>query len=128
MNYPTARSGWDWDATAGRWVRFDDGVESLAADGTTRLGATNVLVLRVTTRDTGAKDAAGGSVPETVLTGSGELTLFSGGQQVGGTWTKGADNDPFVFTDAAGQPLLLRPGNTWVELLPSTGTLESGVQ
>ena len=67
-------------------------------------------------------------MPETILTGSGELTLFTGGQQVGGTWTKGADNDPFVFTDAAGQPLLLRPGTTWVELLPSTGTLESGVE
>lgn len=124
--YPTARSGWEWDAASGSWLRFDDGVASVAADATTRLRATNVLVLRVATRDTGLRDSAGAPVPETILTGSGELSLFSGGQVVTGTWSKGGDNDPFVFTDAAGQPLLLRPGTTWVELLPVQGTLETG--
>lgn len=124
--YPTSRSGWEWDAAAGAWLRFDDGVASTTADVTTQLRATNVLVLRVTTQDTGAKDSAGAPVPETILTGSGALSLFSSGQMVAGTWAKGGDNEPFVFTDPNGLPLLLTPGNTWVELLPAEGTLEFG--
>lgn len=125
--YGSVRSGWEWDAGVGRWMRFDDGVASMNAEATAQLSATNVLVLRVTVRDTGAKDASGAPVPETVLTGSGPLVLFSGGRQVEGSWSKGsADSDPFVFTDAAGAPLVLAPGHTWVELLPSSGELTTG--
>lgn len=122
--YPNVRSGWEWSADAGAWLRYDDGVASMTADATAQLRATNVLVLRVTTRNTGAKDSAGAPVPETVLTGSGELVQFSGGQMVSGTWSKGGDNEPFVFRDSAGLPLLLTPGTTWVELLPTEGVLE----
>lgn len=122
--YPSVRSGWEWDEGAGAWLRYDDGVQSLTADATAQLRATNVLVLRVAISDTGAKDSAGAPVPETVLTGSGELRQFTAGRMVEGTWTKGGDNDPFVFTDSAGLPLLLLPGSTWVELLPLEGTLE----
>ncbi len=122
--YPNVRSGWEWSAEAGAWLRYDDGVASLTADATAQLRATNVLVLRVTTRNTGARDPAGAPVPETVLTGSGELRQFSNGQMVSGTWSKGGDNDPFEFRDAAGLPLLLTPGTTWIELLPAEGSLE----
>lgn len=125
-DYGSVRSGWEWDPASGRWFRFDDGVASTTADATTQLSAANVLVLRVNTRDTGARDSTGAWVPETILTGSGPLVLFSGGRMVEGTWSKGGDNDPFAFTDAAGAPLKLAAGNTWVELLPTQGTLTTG--
>jgi len=123
--YPTVRSGWVWESESGLWERYDNGVANWSTD-LVPLTATNVLVLRVEIRDTGSRDSANQWVPETVLTGSGDLVLFSGGAMAEGTWSKGADNDPFEFTDAAGEPLLLAPGTTWVELLPVDSTLTSG--
>jgi len=123
--YPTVRSGWVWESESGLWERYDNGVANWSTD-LVPLTATNVLVLRVEIRDTGSRDSANQWVPETVLTGNGDLTLFSGGAMAEGTWSKGADNDPFEFTDAAGEPLLLAPGTTWVELLPVDSTLTSG--
>ena len=122
VDYPGAKSTWTWEAGSSRYLRSDQGSDSVEVDGT-RIAATNVVVLRVETRNTGALDPAGNPVPETILSGSGSLTLFQGGTTTEGTWTKGGDNDPFVLTDAAGEPLTLAPGNTWIELLPSRGSI-----
>ena len=120
VSYPGARSGWAYSPDTGSYLRSDSGTDSVEADGT-RISARNVLLLDVTTRDTGLLDPAGSPVPETVLTGSGSLRLFAGGRMVQGSWSKGGDDEPFALTDAAGLPLVLSPGNTWVELLPERG-------
>lgn len=120
LAYPGARSQWDYSADVGAYLRSDSGTASVEADGT-RISARNVLVLDVTTRDTGLLDPAGNPVPETLLSGTGSLHLFTGGRVVDGSWSKGADDEPFVLTDAGGAPLVLSPGNTWVELLPERG-------
>lgn len=122
VNYPGASSSWTWDPAVGAFLRSDSGTASVQEDAT-RIAAANVLVLNVETTNTGGVDPAGNPVPETILTGSGSLTLFSGGASVDGTWSKGGDTEPFVLTDAAGNPLTLTPGTTWVELLPSQGSM-----
>lgn len=119
--YPGARSMWEYRTGDGTYARSDDGTPSVEVDGT-RVFAHNVLLLQVTTRDTGRVDPAGNPVPETVLTGSGRLHLVTGGRVVAGTWSKGGDEDPFVLTDSAGEPLVLTPGTTWVELVPERAT------
>lgn len=120
VNYPAARTTWAFDAASGLYFRADNGTSSVQADGS-QLNARNVLVLRVTTKMTGALDPVGNPVPETILSGSGVLYLFQGGKVVEGKWSKGGDKDPFVLTDLAGAPLVLTPGNTWLELLPERG-------
>lgn len=120
VDYPGARSVWEYVPDAQGYQRSDNGTPSVEADGT-RIVTRNVLVLDVTTRDTGLRDPVGSPVPETVLTGSGTLHLFTGGSVVSGTWSKGGDGDPFVLTDEAGGPLVLAPGKTWIELLPERG-------
>ena len=120
VTYPGARSAWEYSPDVGTYLRSDGGTPSLEADGT-RISSRNVLVLDVTTRDTGLFDSVGNPVPETVLTGSGTLHLFSGGRLVPGTWAKSGDEEPFVLLDDAGAPLVLAPGTTWVELLPERG-------
>lgn len=119
VDYPSARSRWEFSPD-GVYLRSDGGTPSVEADGT-RISARNVLVLDVTTRNTGLFDSVGNPVPETVLTGSGTLHLFSGGRVVQGSWSKGADDEPFVLVDGAGSLLVLAPGTTWVELLPERG-------
>lgn len=119
---PSAQPRWSYDAGAHRWLRSEGTTPSRTAAGV-RMTAQNVLVLRVRTRDAGYRDPIGNPVPETVLTGSGALTLVSGGRRVAGTWHKASRDAGLHLTDAGGHPLLLAPGTTWVELLPTSGSL-----
>ena len=92
-----------------------------------RLTATNVVVLRVQVRTTSAVDPNGTHVPETILVGSGDAVVASGGRTIEATWTKEDTTDVLTLTTADGEPVLLAPGNTWVELMPTNeGSYELG--
>ena len=117
---------WTWSAPDGRWIRAERGVPALDADGIP-LRAVNVVVLRVDVVTTPFTDAAGNHVPETVMVGSGEALIATGGHTVTATWSKASVTAPVVLTGADGQPLRLAPGNTWIELVPKgTGSVTVG--
>lgn len=118
--FPSSRPAWEW--AGDRWLRSESAAPAMAESGMA-IGAENVLVLRVETRDTGYRDAGGASVPETILTGSGPAQVFTGGFVIDGTWSKDGDTDLLVLRDAAGAEITLAPGQTWVELLPSNATV-----
>jgi hypothetical protein len=83
---------------------------------------TNVVVQRVTIRGSRFKDVHGQPTPYTVTTGTGAVTVLRDGQRVTGTW-KRAGYGATRFYDAKGKQIALRPGPTWVLLLPTTGSL-----
>lgn len=123
---PTSRLGiafserepraWDWDAAGWAWLRSQDGEPDVEASGE-RVRATNVVTLRV------AIDRRFGEVPLTVLTGTGEAWVSVAGRTAHGTWSKDADAAPIVLTADDGRALPLAPGNTWVELAPTEGSV-----
>ncbi len=116
---PEAVPSWTWNPVARVWERAEGADPAFAADGV-RVAATNVVVLRVEIVETGALDPAGNHVPETLLSGrGGEAVVATGGRTATVTWSKGADADPVVLTAADGSPVLLAPGTTWVELVPT---------
>ena len=102
-----------WDETRG-YVRVQDGVVHTTLDETP-LVVTNVVVFeteyRRSTINPGSVDA------ETV--GSGVVNLLIGGERFEGTWARESRTDPYRFFDAAGDPLPLDPGRTWMTLVPS---------
>lgn len=49
--------------------------------------------------------------------GTGPGTIFQDGQAIAINWTKAGDKEQLVFTDAAGQPVAINPGQTWITLL-----------
>ena len=116
---------WTWSAADGRWLRAEGSTPAVEADGA-RIGATNVVVLRVDVVQTEARDPAGNPVPETILTGSGRALVASGGHTVEATWSKPAVGDRVELTDADGAPVTLAPGTAWVELVPHSGTVATG--
>lgn len=128
VRFPRANPGWTWqaDGDAGRgwppgvWARDESGVPQRSADGDA-IGATNVLVLRVEVMMTGARDAAGNPVPETILEGHGVAHVGTGGHVIEATWSKGAARDPLVLKDKGGREVELAPGSTWIELVPTSG-------
>lgn len=51
------------------------------------------------------------------VVGSGAVSIFQDGQIQQGTWTKASEKEQIKFTDAAGQPIGLNPGQTWITLV-----------
>ena len=111
---------WTWKAADGRWLRSEGSTPAVEADGR-RIGATNVVVLRVDVVATEARDPVGNPVPETILTGTGRALVASGGHTVEATWSKPGTGDRVRLTGADGEPVTLAPGTTWVELVPNDG-------
>jgi hypothetical protein len=117
---------WTWSQPDAVWLRAEGSTPAVEADGAP-LRATNVVVLRVDVVDTRFVDSAGNPVPETVVVGSGEALVATGGRTVPVRWSKASVTDPVVLTGADGQPVRLAPGSTWVELVPNaTGSVTVG--
>ncbi|WP_170245493.1 DUF3048 domain-containing protein [Microbacterium saccharophilum] len=111
----SARS-WRWDAGSAAYLRSQDGRADLDAAGA-QLRATNVVVLQV------AIDWSYGIVPRTVMVDSGDAWVSTGGSVIRGRWSKQSQTSPIALTNAAGGEIRLAPGNTWVELVPTSGSI-----
>lgn len=99
-----------WEPTTRTWLRSVLGEPSTMASGV-QIAPTNVVVQFTTyTPSVGAPGATG------TVTGSGEVWVFTDGKLAKGTWTRNDPALPAVYTDAAGAPIKLAPGRTWVEL------------
>jgi hypothetical protein len=119
---PKWRVTWTYDDGAGRYLRQQPWGPHVTTDGI-QVSAQNVLILEVASEPGKIGDGAGAPVPILQLVdGSGRLVALSGGRSVTGTWSKAGVNEPFQLRTESGDPLLLSPGNTWVELpAPSAG-------
>jgi hypothetical protein len=102
---------WRWDQKNAAYLRTNSGKPHKDQAGN-QIATNNVVVLFVDYRPSPA-DARS---PEAQTTGTGDALIFTGGQLVLAKWTRGKPTDPWTFTDAAGKPVLLTPGRTWVEL------------
>lgn len=111
---------WAWDAGSGTWHRSQNGTPHVDAAGT-RVAPKNVVVQFVNYLDTGYRDQSGEPVPEAELIGQGEVWVFSDGKVIKGQWRKPDAATPTAFTTVDGNPILLSPGQTWMEL-PRPGT------
>jgi len=112
---PMSSAAWTW--SGGHWLRTQDGSPDVLVDGS-RVTADNIVILSVATAGTGITDAAGNEDPLPVVIGSGTCWLLRDGQVQQGTWQRPTVARPMVIVDAAGHPLPLHPGRTWIELLP----------
>lgn len=100
-----------WDAARGGWGRYNRGIEPFMATGfpePVHVAPNNVIVQFIPY----------GAGADGDVMGSGEVWVFSNGQLIRGTWAKPYSPSPTLLLDAAGQPIRLTPGRTWVELVP----------
>lgn len=108
---------WSWDAGGEAWMRDQNGSAHLDESGDP-VRAANVVVRFTPYGDSGVRDSTGALVPEASAVGEGDAWLLSGGRAQPGRWHKPSADAVTTYTDSAGQPLLLAPGTTWVEVLP----------
>ncbi len=118
---PSAQPEWKWDAERALWLRYERTTPHVTYDGT-QLYTDNVVILWAQVKYT-TQISRGLSVPETLVAGrSGTGWVASEGMFLAVKWSKQDRFSPFVLTLSSGEPVYLKPGNTWVELVPSSGT------
>lgn len=112
---------WTWSRKADAWLRAHGEEPHLAEEGGP-VSATNVLV-QVVEMVIGPR---GGITPHLELTGSGRAYLFRDGRVIVGRWERPKLGDVTRFVAKDGREMALAPGNTWVELFPSS--FEVGIE
>jgi hypothetical protein len=106
------RVHWQWDAASGTYLRFSDDKVHKDAINDDQVATNNVVVLNVDYKPSPADPSS----PEAQTEGFGVAWVFSGGKVIKGAWVRADRLQPFSLQDDAGNPILLTPGRTFVEL------------
>jgi hypothetical protein len=111
----SSQPSWSWDAERGVWSRSQSGERDRDPSGTP-YSAVNVIVLRVPV-------SVSQGIPKTELIGRGEAWVSSGGMTIKATWSKSSRTGRIRLVDETGTVVRLAPGNSWIELVPLSGSV-----
>jgi len=106
------KASWEWDADKRAFARRHDAKVHLDSNGE-QVTTENLLVLTVEYKISAANKKS----PEAQTTGTGVAWVLQQGKITQGTWTRADKMSPWTLTDEAGEPILLTPGRTFVELI-----------
>ena len=103
-----------WDHVLGGWVRIQDGIlHTTETDfGVAEIAPGNVVVLWMPY----GRSEADRRSPQALSFGSGQALVLTAGSVHEAVWERTEDRAGYRFTDAAGNPLTLSPGSTWLLL------------
>lgn len=114
-----------YDEDSGTYLRWDGGEPHVDAATGEQLAATNVVVAYAHHVDADFyEDYPRTNHPsvQIQLWGTGPAVIFRDGKAYEGLWARPNRDDMLVFRDAEGQiPIPLKPGNTWIEMVPLEG-------
>ncbi|HUX03916.1 MAG TPA: DUF3048 domain-containing protein [Acidimicrobiales bacterium] len=103
---------WTWDTTTHGWDRTLFG-QPIVTGTNVRVSPKNVIVMYVN-----YVNGVGTFTSYANLQGTGSALVFTDGHELHATWSHGTSKSSVItYTNAAGQPIALTPGQTWVELL-----------
>ena len=103
----------------GAWVRYDDG-DPLPLEGAPKVTVDNVIIEEHTVDYSDIVDVAGNNSTEIAdVTGSGPAVLLRDGRAYRGRWKRKSVKSPVAFVTKGGDPMTLKPGVTWIELVPN---------
>jgi hypothetical protein len=111
---------WKYNSASSTYLRWDGGEPHTDAATARQLSAANVIVLFAQHEKTDiVEDTNGATAIQIVLSGQGKVLLCRDGVAVEGTWQREETGDLIQFYDTTGQPLKLKPGNSWIEVVPT---------
>ncbi len=114
---------YSYDAAARGYHRSTNGRTTVDELTGVPVLARNVLVIYSDLSVTNIVESAGSwGVSYSILprtTGSGRLAMYRDGRRVEGTWSRADNFSPFLLKNAAGERILLSPGQTWVHIVPT---------
>lgn len=120
VTYPGGyRVAWIYDQATKHYRRSMDGHAHVDAATGEQLAARALILQRVSTRSIDAEDRQAMEV-----VGQGKIAYVIDGQAGVGTWRKASPTAPTYFYDAAGERLVLPPGQVWIQVLPPQAPLD----
>src|SRR5207245_8154921 len=116
------RVRYEFDPARGAYHRTAGGTKTLdtaAGEGLPE----NVVVIKTDVKDIpGTADAAGAPSVDYRGTGSGPVVILRDGKRFDGTWSREGEA-MYSFKDAAGAAIRLKPGLSWIHILPADAHL-----
>lgn len=109
----------DYDAASNSYLRSQGGAAHMVVNGA---GAQTQIKPKVVAAIITPYSVAADKHSQYGVTGSGQAYIFQDGTVTVCTWNKADIKSQLQFTDAAGKPIPLNPGQTWVTAL-ATGNL-----
>lgn len=110
---------WRYDDEIGRYLRWQRGEPQVERESGEQLAFDNVIIQFVEHQATDiVEDTNGATSIRIVMTGSGPAWLCRDGVIAKGTWERSEKLEMTRFLDADGEEMALKPGQTWVELVP----------
>lgn len=120
----TCRAQWDYDEELERWKRSTAGQIHKDYLTSEQVTAANVVVVFANHIDAGFWEEMIGDTSnwklsvEIQIWGNGPALIFRDGQMLQGYWRRENREDMLTFWDGEGNPLPLKPGNSWFQLVP----------
>ncbi|NLG27250.1 MAG: DUF3048 domain-containing protein [Chloroflexi bacterium] len=110
---------WAYDNATGRYLRTMQGQPHVEGLTGIQIGAENVIVFYTEHKKTDiVEDSLGSTAIDIVMTGEGRAQVCRDGVVQEARWARMATNEPIQYYDAAGKLIPLKPGQTWIQLVP----------
>lgn len=120
LSGPLYNAHYDYIAATNSYNRSEGGAPHIEANTNTVISPAVVIALVI---PYGLQSDGHHSEYQTI--GSGTAYVFQDGMLTMGTWTKTTEKLQLALTDAAGKPLLLNPGQTWLTAVSGAGSVSA---
>jgi hypothetical protein len=114
------RFGWTWNAASERWLRTDAGA-AISDEVTGERLAFRTVVIQTVSEEVVYGDPDPGGNPRRLhhLVGTGNGTIYVDGRAHAARWSRPSAGDGTSWTFANGDPVVLPPGQVWLEIVPT---------
>lgn len=106
----------DFRYTSDRYTVRWNGSRYADGDSGAITKADNVVIMKVRNHPDGNRDVRGAQSVQSDTVGKGEVTIYRDGRKIEGRWKRTKASADLHFTDKSGEPIALKPGQTWVAL------------
>lgn len=118
------RVEWRYDPGSGRYLRFQGGAPHMDQASGQQISSENVIVISAEHELTDiVEDSLGTRSVDIQLYGFGDLRVFRDGKVYEGTW-RANDQSPPRWLGPGEQPIDLKPGRSWVQVIRTTDTIQ----
>lgn len=122
---PTSVVRWTWDAGAGVYRRWVQGAAYTDLSTGQQVGCENVVVLYAKHWESDIVEDSRGATSIGIAARGGERAqIIRDGRVIEGYWWRADSAMLFQFIDANGNHIPLKPGHTWVEVVPTSYRLD----
>jgi Protein of unknown function (DUF3048) N-terminal domain/Protein of unknown function (DUF3048) C-terminal domain len=102
--------------SSGRYTVRWNGLKYADGDNGAITKTDNVVIMKVHNHPDGNRDVLGAPSVQSDTVGKGSVIIYRDGMKIVGQWKRTKASGPLRFTGASGEPIELKPGQTWVAL------------